>query len=99
MGAYARMGCAHARTHARTHAHNAHTHAHAHLRAHARTHMHTRARTQGCITVNAEWDGTDVEVSVADTGIGMPEDKLEQIFLAFKQVWIMDSVGCGQCGV
>ena len=41
---------------------------------------------KGSIAVSSETRGDSVEVSVMDTGIGIVEDKLEQIFLPFEQV-------------
>ncbi|MBN9614835.1 MAG: hypothetical protein BGO25_01535 [Acidobacteriales bacterium 59-55] len=40
----------------------------------------------GKITVQAEEDGQFVRVTIADTGIGIPADKLEQVFEKFYQV-------------
>jgi signal transduction histidine kinase len=40
----------------------------------------------GNVTVHAEPSGTDVCLSVADTGMGIPEDKLEAVFLRFLQL-------------
>lgn len=39
----------------------------------------------GSVTVTAEIKGTMVEVAVTDTGIGIPEEKLEDIFKTFEQ--------------
>lgn len=39
----------------------------------------------GAITVSAAQDGSNVRIAVRDTGIGVPEDKLEQIFEPFVQ--------------
>ncbi|GAX76579.1 hypothetical protein CEUSTIGMA_g4025.t1 [Chlamydomonas eustigma] len=41
---------------------------------------------QGTITVSAVQKGSEVEVSVTDTGIGIPEDRFNVIFEAFEQV-------------
>jgi len=41
---------------------------------------------QGSITINAEVVGDYIEISIIDTGIGIPEDKLESIFNVFDQV-------------
>ena len=41
---------------------------------------------KGSITVSARVSGELVEVSVTDTGVGIPEDKLEDIFKSFEQV-------------
>ena len=46
---------------------------------------HEGSITVAAFTVEGE-DGPYVQVSVADTGIGIPENKLEAIFLAFEQV-------------
>ncbi|GLC56046.1 hypothetical protein PLESTB_001058700 [Pleodorina starrii] len=40
----------------------------------------------GFISIAAYAKDDEVEVAVADTGIGIPEDKFDQIFLAFEQV-------------
>ncbi|KAG2425936.1 hypothetical protein HXX76_013309 [Chlamydomonas incerta] len=40
----------------------------------------------GTISISAAVKDDEVEVAVADTGIGIPEDKFDQIFLAFEQV-------------
>ncbi len=40
----------------------------------------------GQITVSARENNSMVEISVADTGIGIPADKLESIFQSFEQV-------------
>ncbi|PNW86121.1 hypothetical protein CHLRE_02g074150v5 [Chlamydomonas reinhardtii] len=40
----------------------------------------------GNISISAAVKDDEVEVAVADTGIGIPEDKFDQIFLAFEQV-------------
>ncbi|MBN2471452.1 MAG: GAF domain-containing protein, partial [Anaerolineae bacterium] len=45
---------------------------------------------EGAITISAfqieREDGPYVQISVADTGIGIPEDSLDKIFVAFEQV-------------
>lgn len=41
---------------------------------------------KGTITISAEKTGEMVEVCVSDTGIGIQEDKLEDIFKSFEQV-------------
>jgi signal transduction histidine kinase/DNA-binding response OmpR family regulator/putative methionine-R-sulfoxide reductase with GAF domain len=41
---------------------------------------------EGFVRVKAEVNPTEVTISVADSGIGVPEDKLETIFEAFTQV-------------
>ena len=40
---------------------------------------------KGTITVSAEQEGDKLEIVVADTGIGIPENRLEAIFEAFEQ--------------
>ncbi len=40
----------------------------------------------GYIAIAATAKEDEVEVAVTDTGIGIPEDKFDQIFLAFEQV-------------
>ncbi len=40
----------------------------------------------GSITISAEARNGMVEISVADTGIGIPEDKIDAIFKSFEQV-------------
>lgn len=41
---------------------------------------------QGCVKVSVRKTGTMLEVCVSDTGEGIPEDKLEDIFKSFEQV-------------
>src|SRR5712692_9964675 len=41
---------------------------------------------QGGVTIRAELDGERVDYSVADTGIGIPNDQLDHIFGEFRQV-------------
>eukprot|EP00955_Chlamydomonas_euryale_P009785 104833-Chlamydomonas_euryale.AAC.3 len=41
--------------------------------------------SQGSVTISAEVVGDKMEISVTDTGIGIPESRFEQIFLAFEQ--------------
>jgi PAS domain S-box-containing protein len=43
-------------------------------------------KTNGSILVNIHDKGGSIEVTVSDTGIGIPEDKLEIIFERFRQV-------------
>ncbi|MEQ8999719.1 MAG: two-component regulator propeller domain-containing protein [Coleofasciculus sp. B1-GNL1-01] len=40
----------------------------------------------GSVTVSAQVKNNQIEVTVADTGIGIPEDKFEDIFKSFEQV-------------
>lgn len=42
--------------------------------------------SQGCITVEAGIKGTDVIISVTDTGIGIDDDKAEKIFERFYKI-------------
>ena len=50
--------------------------------------MHNTAKftRSGSITVSAGTEGSAVFISVADTGLGIPRDKFQQIFGAFEQV-------------
>jgi two-component system, sensor histidine kinase ChiS len=41
---------------------------------------------QGCVKISARKKGNMVEICVSDTGEGIPEDKLEDIFKSFEQV-------------
>jgi len=41
---------------------------------------------RGCVAISARLDGDCVVYSVADTGIGIPADQLDQIFGEFRQV-------------
>lgn len=41
---------------------------------------------RGCIKISARKAGSMIEVCVSDTGEGIPEDKLEDIFKSFEQV-------------
>lgn len=41
---------------------------------------------QGEVTISATAGNSEIEISVRDTGIGIPPDKLESIFNAFEQV-------------
>ncbi|MBA4320464.1 MAG: hypothetical protein C0412_18860, partial [Flavobacterium sp.] len=41
---------------------------------------------EGSVTINAKVNGEYVEVSVTDTGIGIPKDKFDAIFKTFEQV-------------
>lgn len=41
--------------------------------------------TQGSVTVSAQLLAHQLEIVIADTGIGIPEDKLERIFESFEQ--------------
>lgn len=41
---------------------------------------------QGCVKVSARKTGSMLEICVSDTGEGIPEDKLEDIFQSFEQV-------------
>lgn len=45
----------------------------------------------GCITIGATKRGELFEVFVEDTGVGIPEDRLEKIFESFEQVDEIDS--------
>jgi len=45
-----------------------------------------RFTEKGQITISAREHDAKIEISVADTGIGIPEDKFESIFLSFEQV-------------
>ena len=40
---------------------------------------------QGQITVSADWDGAALRVAVADTGCGIPADRLGHVFNSFEQ--------------
>jgi signal transduction histidine kinase/ligand-binding sensor domain-containing protein/class 3 adenylate cyclase/ActR/RegA family two-component response regulator len=40
----------------------------------------------GTVTISASQHKDMVEISIADTGIGIPEDKIDNIFLSFEQV-------------
>ncbi|MGK5093123.1 response regulator [Deltaproteobacteria bacterium TL4] len=41
---------------------------------------------EGEVVIKAEQKGPNIHISVADTGIGIPHDKLESIFVSFEQV-------------
>ena len=45
----------------------------------------------GFISISASVKEDEVEVAVTDTGIGIPEVKFDQIFLAFEQVRLASS--------
>ncbi|MCK4797325.1 MAG: HAMP domain-containing histidine kinase, partial [Spirochaetes bacterium] len=53
----------------------------------------------GRITINSEYDGDNIHISVNDTGIGIPEDKLSSIFERFYQVDGSDSRKYGGTGI
>lgn len=53
----------------------------------------------GTITVSASVDGPDAEISVSDTGIGIAEDKLNDIFDYFKQADSSDTRSYGGSGL
>jgi len=46
----------------------------------------SRFTTKGSITVSAQRDGDEVLVTVEDTGVGIPPDRLDDIFEEFRQV-------------
>ncbi len=46
----------------------------------------TKFTVQGCVKVSVRKTGTMLEVCVSDTGEGIPEEKLEDIFRSFEQV-------------
>ena len=50
---------------------------------------------QGTITISARQNGKLVEISVTDTGIGIPPDKIADIFKPFEQ---LESISGGQYG-
>ncbi|MDP2818564.1 MAG: response regulator [Polaromonas sp.] len=53
----------------------------------------------GCIEVNAQRDGADVVVTVKDTGIGIPADRLQSVFELFSQVETTLSRSRGGLGI
>ena len=54
----------------------------------------------GQIWVEAGLTGDNMlQVSVNDNGIGIPEDKFEQVFLAFEQVRLTCSFLCSACAL
>ena len=54
---------------------------------------------RGEITISAEQEGAMIAVSIADTGIGIPRDKHEAIFLSFEQVDASDARSYGGAGL
>ncbi len=53
----------------------------------------------GTITVSASLSDTEMEISIADTGIGIPEEKFEDIFEYFKQVDTTNTRSYGGTGL
>jgi len=53
----------------------------------------------GTITVSSSISGSEMEISIADTGIGIPEEKFGEIFEYFKQVDSSDTRNYGGTGL
>ncbi len=54
---------------------------------------------KGSVTISADFDEKTATISVTDTGIGIPEDKLDEIFKSFKQVDSSESREFGGTGL
>ncbi|MCP4630150.1 MAG: response regulator [bacterium] len=53
----------------------------------------------GSIKVSARNKENDIEVSVSDTGIGIPEDRLEDVFKSFEQIQSQETGESGGTGL
>lgn len=53
----------------------------------------------GCVVVSTSFREGEIEVSVADTGQGIPQDKLNMIFDAFQQADLSDRRAAGGTGL